>query len=120
MAIKRKEDRIIERNNVSIKPPVEMEKSRGANAFTHDISLGGARILTKELFEVGSHIKIQIELAGTNELISLDGQVRWLNVKKEEDLFELGIEFKHKISNSVLCLIRHIYQQNDKIPASIA
>jgi len=120
MAVKRKEDRIVERNNVSIKPFIETEKGPGINAFTHDISLGGARILTKELFDVGAHIKIQIELAGTDELITLEGEVRWLNVKKEEDLFELGIEFKHKISNSVLCLIKHIYQQNGKIPASVA
>ncbi len=120
MAVKRKEDRIIERNNVAIKPFLDAEKCTGVNAYTHDISLGGARILTKELFDVGSHIKVQIELAGTDELISLEGEVRWLNVKKEEDLFELGVEFKHKISNSVLCLIRHIYQQEDKIPASIA
>jgi Tfp pilus assembly protein PilZ len=120
MANKRKEDRLIERNNVSIKPCLHTKSGLGINAYTHDISLGGARIYTKELFDVGSHIKVQIELAGTNELISLEGEVKWLDVKKDEDLFELGVEFKHKISNSILCLIKHIYQQESKIPASIA
>jgi Tfp pilus assembly protein PilZ len=120
MANKRKEERIVERNKVSIKPCPHGKKGSVVNAYTHDISIGGARIYTKELFDVGSFIKIQIELARTNECITLDGEVKWLNVKKEEDLFELGVEFHHQISNSILCLIRHIYQQNDRIPSSVA
>jgi c-di-GMP-binding flagellar brake protein YcgR len=120
MGNKRKESRVIERNNVSIKPYFPTKNNTGINAFTRDLSLGGARIFTKELYDVGSIIKIQIELAGTNELISLEGEVRWLNVKKDEDLFELGVEFRHKISNSILCLIKHIYQQDSKIPSTVA
>ena len=76
MGNKRKESRVIERNNVSIKPYFPTKNNTGINAFTRDLSLGGARIFTKELYEVGSIIKIQIELAGTNELISLEGEVR--------------------------------------------
>jgi c-di-GMP-binding flagellar brake protein YcgR len=120
MANKRKEERLIERNNVSIRPCQHAKSGAGINAYTHDISLGGARIFTKEFHDVGSHIKIQIELAGTNELISLEGEVKWLDVKKDEDLFEMGVEFKHKISNGILCLIKHIYQQESKIPASVS
>jgi Tfp pilus assembly protein PilZ len=120
MANKRKEDRIVERNNVSIKPCLQARNGIGINAYTGDISLGGARIFTKELFDVGSHIKVQIELAGTDELITLEGEVKWLNVKKDEDLFELGVEFRHRISNSILSLIKHIYQQDSRIPASVA
>jgi hypothetical protein len=120
MANKRKEDRLIERNNVSIKPCRNARSVIGVNAYTHDISLGGARISTKEFFDVGSLIKIQIELASTKELITLDGEVKWLNVKEGEDLFELGVEFRHKISNGILSLIKHLYQQDAKIPSAIA
>jgi Tfp pilus assembly protein PilZ len=120
MANKRKEDRIVERNNVSIKPSLHTRNGIGINAHTGDISLGGARIFTKELFNVGSHIKIQIELTGADELITLEGEVKWLNVKKDEDLFELGVEFKHRISNSILSLIKHIYQQDSRISTSVA
>jgi len=119
MANKRREGRLIERNNVSIQPSYA-RKTIGINAYTHDISLGGARIYTKELFDVGSFIKIQIELASTKELITLDGQVKWLNVQEGGDCFELGVEFRHKISNSILCLIKHIYQQEGKIPSTVA
>jgi len=119
MANKRKEVRLVERNNVSIRPRLNDKRGVGINAYTHDISLHGARVFTKELFDVGSHIKVQIELAGTSELINLEGEVKWLDVKKDEDLFELGIEFKHKISSGVLSLIKHIYQQESKIPASV-
>jgi len=120
MANKRKEDRLVERNNVSIQPTQAARKPVGINAFTRDISLGGARIYTKELFDVGSIIKIQIELSGTKELISLEGQVKWLNVQEGGDCFELGVEFKHRISNGVLCLIKHIYEQEGKIPSTVA
>jgi hypothetical protein len=120
MADKRKESRVIEHNNVTIKPTPPRSNGVGINAYTRDISIGGARIITKELFDVGSLIKIQIDLAGTNELISLEGEVKWLEFKKEEGFFELGVEFKHKISTNVVCLIRHIYQQDSRIPATVA
>ncbi len=119
MANKRKEDRIVERNCVSIQS-CHTKRSIGINAYTRDISLGGARIYTKELFDVGSLIKIQIELASSREMITLDGQVKWLNVQEGGDWFELGVEFRHKISNSILCLIKHIYQQDSKIPSTVA
>jgi Tfp pilus assembly protein PilZ len=120
MANKRKEERIIERNNVSIKPVLNPKRGIGINAYTSDISLGGARISTREFFDIGSFIKIQIELASTKELITFDGEVKWLNVKEGEDVFELGVEFRHKISNSILSLIKHLYQQDSKIPSTIA
>jgi Tfp pilus assembly protein PilZ len=119
MANKRKEDRLIERNCVSIQP-FSAKKTAGINAYTHDISLGGARLYTRELFDVGSFIKIEIELAGTKELIRLQGQVKWLNVQEGGGCFELGVEFRHRISNAVLYLIKHIYQQDSGIPSSVA
>jgi Tfp pilus assembly protein PilZ len=119
MANKRKEVRIVERNPVSIQPTFS-KRTVGINAYTRDISLGGARIYTKELFDIGSFIKIQIELASTKELITLEGQVKWLNVQEGGEWFELGVEFRHKISNSILCLIKHIYQQDSKIPSTVA
>lgn len=119
MANKRKEDRLVERNNVSIQPP-QAKTPVGVNAYTRDISLGGARIDTKEFFDVGSLIRIQIELSGSKELISLEGQVKWLNVQEGGDCFELGVEFKHRISNGVLCLIKHLYHQEGKIPSIVA
>ena len=120
MANKRKEDRLVERNNVSIKPFYSARGPLGINAYTHDLSLSGARIFTKEFFDIGSSIKIQIELADTKELIVLDGVVKWLNAKEDGECFELGVEFHHKISNSVLCLIKHLYQQESKIPTTVA
>jgi Tfp pilus assembly protein PilZ len=119
MANRRKEERVIERNNASIQP-FYARKAICINAHTHDISLSGARIYTKELFDVGSFIKIQIELSGTKELIALDGQVKWLNIQESENSFELGVEFRHKISNSVLSLLKHIYQRDSGIPSSVA
>ena len=74
MADKRKEGRIVERNKVSIKPCHPGRKGPVVNAYTHDISIGGARIFTKEIFVVGSLIRFQIELARTHECLQLDGE----------------------------------------------
>lgn len=120
MANKRKEDRLVERNNVSIKPLYSSRSPHGINAYTQDLSLGGARIYTKEFYDIGSAIKVQIELADTQELIVLDGIVKWLTAKEDGEWFDLGVEFHHRISNSVLCLIKHLYQQESKIPTTIA
>jgi Tfp pilus assembly protein PilZ len=120
MANKRKEDRLVERNNVSIKPFYSARSPQGINAYTQDLSLGGARIYTKEFYDIGSAIKVQIELADTQELIVLDGIVKWLTAKEDGEWFDLGVEFHHRISNSVLCLIKHLYQQESKIPTTIA
>ena len=119
MANKRKEARLVERNNVSIKPIHSTRTPRGINAYTEDLSLGGARIYTKEFYDIGSAIKVQIELSDSQEMIVLEGVVRWLTAREGGEWFDLGIEFHHRISNSVLCLIKHLFQQESKIPVHL-
>ena len=48
MINRRKEDRLRERNRVTIRAPHSANGNKETNAYTYDISVGGARIFSKE------------------------------------------------------------------------
>lgn len=118
----RKEKRIEERNTVVIRsagnasgPPA----SAGVSAYTYDLSLGGTRLFTERPFDVGSNIRIVIELAKTCQSIQVDGKVRWVKKNEADGLYEVGVEFLHDISQTILTLIRHLYSAGTEIPSSV-
>lgn len=120
MVNRRKENRVPERNKAVVECPRDTYHRLGFNAATYDLSVGGARILTKEFFDVGSDIRIQIVLARTKQSIILEGLVKWLKVRAEGDQFELGVEFRHQIPATIVSLISHLSSRDAGIPASVA
>jgi Tfp pilus assembly protein PilZ len=78
-------------------------------AFTYDLSIGGARIHTEEGFAVGSRIRLQIDLVKTGELLRVDGVVKWKRREENADIFEMGIEFQHTGIATVLSLMRDLH-----------
>jgi Tfp pilus assembly protein PilZ len=118
----RKEKRIEERNSVTIKSAGDGRgalSSLGANAYTYDLSLGGTRLFTDRPFAEGTIIRIVIELAKTCQTIQLDGKVKWVKKNEAEGLYEIGVEFLHHISQTILTLIRHLYGAGSEIPSSV-
>ncbi len=107
---RRKEKRINEENRVRIELPGAAPGAEGSavNAFTQDISLGGAKIITDTGIEVGSEIKLIITLSRTKNVVKLRAVVRWVK-QIETGIYELGIEFQHGVPASVLTLINHLY-----------
>jgi c-di-GMP-binding flagellar brake protein YcgR len=108
----RKDRRFKQWNKASIKPAMggrDPEASPGSDGFTYDISLGGARIHSAERFEEGAVLKLQIELVRSHETISLEGLVKWIKHNDSEDVFELGVEFLHLNSVTVLSLMRDLH-----------
>ncbi|OGD13298.1 MAG: hypothetical protein A2V76_01515 [Candidatus Aminicenantes bacterium RBG_16_63_14] len=79
------------------------------NAFTYDLSLGGARIYSVEPFEVGTLLRLHIELARTRETVSLEGRVKWLKRNDAENIFEIGVEFHHATSHTVMSLMKNLH-----------
>ncbi|MFC2165198.1 PilZ domain-containing protein [Acidobacteriota bacterium] len=123
MDSKRREKRFKEENRVVIHYAQENKDSveySETNAATHDISLGGARIQVDKLFPVDSIIRIQISLSRSGEAIKVDGKVKWINKIQDEDLYEIGVEFLHHISKTVLSLIRHLYAEDTGVPTSVS
>jgi c-di-GMP-binding flagellar brake protein YcgR len=115
---RRKRKRFVETNEVIIESSSPPSNSRKIKAWTYDLSTGGARVLTMQRIEPGTLLKLRIDLASTGQSITLDGEVRWLSFDEEAALFELGVEFHRLTSRKILCLIRHLYGQNGRVPSS--
>ncbi|MBN1224668.1 MAG: PilZ domain-containing protein [Candidatus Aminicenantes bacterium] len=90
------------------------------NALTKDISLGGAKILTTKPLPVDSVLRIQIDLSRTDLGIKLDGRVKWIKPSDGGNRYEIGVEFLHNISKTLLALIRHLYGEDTGIPTSVS
>lgn len=109
---KRKDRRIKQWNKAVIKPLPQGQDPLLAdevNAVTCDLSLGGARIHTAERFELGTVLRLNIELVRSHETISLKGQVKWVKRDEAENVFELGVEFDHDTAQTVTSLMKNLH-----------
>jgi len=113
---RRKRLRFVERNEVCITPVCEKPNGGKVNAFTHDLSTGGARIMAKDPVAAGTLVNIRIDLARTGESVVLAAGVRWARFNGRTGLYELGVEFHHLSSQKVLALIKHLYGQTAAAP----
>lgn len=120
---KRKERRFKQWNKTKIKSsygPREFFDAAGINAYTYDISLGGAKIYSEENFSEGTAIRMQIDLARSKESISVDGLVKWARRNERDKVYELGVELSHMISKTVFMLMQDLYDQSPGIPTKIS
>jgi c-di-GMP-binding flagellar brake protein YcgR len=120
---KRRERRFKQWNKTSIKSasgPREFPDPAGINAYTYDISLGGAKVYSDVDFPVGTAIRIQIDLVRSKQSVSIDGVVRWAKRKEDYKVFELGVEFFHVIPKTVFTLMQNLYDQSTGIPTKIS
>jgi hypothetical protein len=116
----RKDKRLAEENRVAIELPGTPGSPdvRVVNALTKDISLGGARIITDKLFEVGSALRMTLYLSKSKQVTKVRADVRW-NRMIEDGLYEIGVEFEHGIPTGVLVLINHLYGKGQNVPTSV-
>lgn len=96
------------RNSGSL-PPTE--------AFTYDLSIGGARLHTPESFEVGTLLRLQIALVRTGEILRVEGVVKWRRRDEAASIYELGVEFQHTSMMTVLSLMRNLHD-GSRAPAA--
>lgn len=118
----RKDKRIQEHNTVFIKSAGNgcgLTAAVGSNAYTYDLSLSGTRLFTEKNFPPGTVIRIVIELARTCQTIQVDGEVKWVRKRDDDELYEMGVEFLHHISQTILTLIRHLYSVGAEIPSCV-
>jgi Tfp pilus assembly protein PilZ len=120
MIERRKENRYVEKNLVLIWPESDEDGSPAVNAYTFDISTGGARIYAQDFFKVGTLVKLQIHLARSRQSIMLPAEVKWARAREDAEGSEIGVEFRHQITATLVALIRHLYTPDEAIPASIA
>jgi c-di-GMP-binding flagellar brake protein YcgR len=120
---KRKERRFKQWNKTSIKSasgPKEFSDPVGINAYTFDISLGGAKLYSDVDFPAGTGIRMHIDMVRSKHTISMDGIVRWARRNENDGVFELGVEFSHLIPKTVFVLLQNLYDQSPGIPTKIS
>ena len=116
----RKDKRIAEENRVAIELPgaTPSDEPRIVNALTKDISLGGARIVTDRLFEIGTSVRLTLYLSKSKQIVKARADVRW-NRMIEDGIYEMGVEFEHGIPTGVLVLINHLYGKGQIVPTAV-
>jgi hypothetical protein len=116
----RKEQRVNEENRVVIEYFSDGEdfgKNKTINALTKDLSIGGAKVLTDMYFPSGTTLNITLTLSKSRQIVKLQGKVKWVRSLYDDELFEMGVEFLHDISKTVLALIGHLYGKESGIPS---
>jgi c-di-GMP-binding flagellar brake protein YcgR len=109
---RRRDRRVKQWNKATIKAlsgPLCVAGGNGTEAFTYDLSLSGARIHSTQLFEAGTKICLRIELARSREAVAIDGCVMWARPCEAPDVYEMGVEFNHSSSQTILSLIKSLH-----------
>jgi hypothetical protein len=88
-------------------------------AETYDICVGGARIITPKFFPIGTVVRIQIELMNSEQILKIDGEVKWSKKIPDEDHYEFGLEFKHEIPRTIMSLLGYLYGESQRIPSTV-
>ena len=82
---------------------------KSLKTLTQDISTGGLCILCDTRLPLLTPVKIRLVLSRTRKVLNLDGHIRWINPVYEDELFEVGIEFRNIPPPKALLLLKHIY-----------
>jgi hypothetical protein len=114
-------DRRIQEENrvvIEISPLDGKDEGLEINAFTKDISPGGARILTDRLFPVGTTLNLAFYLSRSRQLVRTPATVRW-GKQREDSLYEIGVQFHHGIPGVLITLVSHLYGKDEAIPTEV-
>ncbi len=111
-AQRRRDRRIKQWNKANIRALAGRPSSPGleeAEAFTYDLSLGGARIHSREPFEAGTAVRLRMELIRSRETVVIDGVIKWARQSEADGVYEMGVEFKHTSQQTILSLMKNLY-----------
>ena len=66
---------------------------QAVETLTKDLSVGGLRCISPELFPVSSELSIELVLSNGEEPFTVRGQTRWFRMIPNSDQFYVGISF---------------------------
>jgi hypothetical protein len=119
----RREKRFGEHTNVLLKDKSQAQETAplgAVNAYTHDMSVSGAWVCCEMSFPVGYVIRIAIDLGSGEPPVEVDGEVIWARESRDGKHFDIGVEFLHRIPDTILSLLKHFYGKKDAIPSSVS
>jgi len=107
----RREKRIEEENKVVIEWAnyQNPKRNNAIYAFTQDLSIGGAKILTDINFPVDTIFIITLTLSRSRQIITLAARVKWVKPVYDGDLYEVGLEFIHELPQTIAGLFKHLF-----------
>ena len=116
----RREKRFKEENKVIIEWANyrNPERNNAIYAFTLDISIGGAKVLTDIDFPVDTIFMITLTLSSSRQIVTVAAHVRWVKPVFGGDLYEAGLEFIHERPQTIAALFRHLYGK--ELPENLA
>jgi c-di-GMP-binding flagellar brake protein YcgR len=119
---KRKEKRFRQWNKAMIRAAETGRDTfdpEGTNAYTYDLSLGGARIHAEREFPAGTIVQVQIQLSRTGQFVSIESEVKWVKNSEAENVYEMGVEFLHRIPQTLMSLMKNLYDEGSRIPTTV-
>ncbi|MFC2168377.1 PilZ domain-containing protein [Acidobacteriota bacterium] len=116
----RKEERFEEENKVVIEwaDYKEQQINNTIYAFTKDLSISGAKILTDVNFPMNTQFIITLTLSRSKQIISLSAKVKWVKPVYDGDLYEVGLELIHESPQTIAGFFKHLYGK--EIPPNFA
>lgn len=104
--------RFVGPRNTNGHPPVD--------AFTYDLSIGGARLHTSEAFDIESLIRLEVELVRTEDVLRVEAVVKWQRWDEMANVYEMGVEFQHSSMVTVLSLMKNLHDGRRTAPSAKA
>lgn len=111
---RRKEKRYKDDSEVMLESLMEEETSHGKkilHAVLYDLSLNGMRLECNMFLSVNSPLKINLSPTKLQNMVRLNGVVRWVSNKFGNELFSCGIEFLEVSPESGVSLIGQLHGQ---------
>ncbi len=89
-------------------------------AYTYDLSIGGARLHTSGSFDVGARIRLETELVRSGETLRVEAVVKWRRWEENANVYEMGVEFQHTSMVTVLALMKNLHDGRRPAPSPAA
>lgn len=107
----RREKRFEEENKVVIEweNNKDPRRNNAIYAFTQDLSIEGAKILTDINFPIDTVFRITLTLSRSKQIVNIKAKVKWEKPVFDGDLFEVGLEFIHERPRTIACLLKHLF-----------
>ncbi len=130
---KRKTKRFQEKNKAVISFSIkEVSKRKNSkSAWTQNLSIDGAKLLTNKSLSFDTNLIISLELPKSKQTVKLRARVVWGHSLKKKGLHEIGVKFIHT-QETLPVFFKHLYghgvrpknkdlsQENHSFPVDVA
>jgi c-di-GMP-binding flagellar brake protein YcgR len=115
MKERRRTSRMQEESSVTITVVSEGRHRKVVYESSKDISVYGAKILSRDSFPVDTLLEIDFATKMMDEKIKTLGKVKWIKVIIEDNTYEIGVEFVKRTGEAIKKLEDYIAWKKKRI-----